>query len=155
MARGRPTLYKPEYTAMAEKIALLGATDRELGEIFEVSEVTINEWKKAHPEFSLALKKGKAEADAEVVHSLYRRATGYRHKVQKVLSDAKGGYNIVEYEESLPPDTTAAIFWLKNRQSAKWRDRQEVNQSFDVLGSMSQDNEPVQSDEPGPATPVL
>lgn len=46
----------------------------------------------------------------------------------------------MEYIEHYPPDTTAAIFWLKNRQPAKWRDKKEVENLVklgDELESMS------------------
>ncbi len=64
--RGRPTRYKAEYTEQAFKLCLLGATDANLADFFEVSEKTINTWKDAHPEFLQSLKAGKDEADANV-----------------------------------------------------------------------------------------
>lgn len=122
---GRKTLYKPEYAEMARKIALLGSTDAELADIFEVSETTIHEWKKKHKEFSEALKKGKILADANVADRLYKKATGYEHEAVKIFNN-NGEEMVVPYTEKFAPDTTAAIFWLKNRQRAHWRDRQEV-----------------------------
>ena len=105
-------------------MAKLGSTDSDLAAAFEVSEVTINNWKKAHPEFSLALKKGKELADAEVADKLFKRATGYSHQAVKIVANANTGQeHIVPYTEHYPPDTTAAIFWLKNRQRDKWRDK--------------------------------
>lgn len=129
---GRPTKYKPEYAKMAKKIALLGVTDEQLAAIFEVSEETINAWKRAHVEFSTALREGKAIADSEVAHSLYRRAVGYRHRAVKIYADPKTGATIqVPYVEHYPPDTPAGIFWLKNRRPDVWRDKQEVVQQGD------------------------
>ena len=121
---GRPSRYRPEYADWAEKMAKLGSTDSDLAAAFEVSEVTINNWKKAHPEFSLSLKKGKELADAEVADKLFKRATGYSHQAVKIVANANTGQeHIVPYTEHYPPDTTAAIFWLKNRQRDKWRDK--------------------------------
>lgn len=125
---GRPSRYKEEFAQWAEKLAKLGATDSELGEAFDVCERTIDKWKHAHQEFNAALKRGKQFADAEVAERLYQRALGYEHQAVKIVADAKtGAEHTVEYIERYPPDTTACIFWLKNRQRAKWRDR--VDQS--------------------------
>lgn len=131
MAGGRPSNYKPEYAEQAQKLCLLGATDVQLADFFHVTDRTILSWKKKHPEFLRALTRGKQEADANVAHSLYRRALGYSHRAVKILTVSKGanqGSEVeqVPYIERYPPDSTAAIFWLKNRRSDVWRDRHEV-----------------------------
>jgi hypothetical protein len=130
MPAGRPSKYQQEFAEQALKLCRLGATDKELGDFFEVSEQTINTWKQLFPEFLESLKAGKAFADAEVADKLFRRATGYEHDAVKIVADAKtGAEHIVEYTERYPPDTTAAIFWLKNRRPDLWRDKteQQVN----------------------------
>lgn len=130
---GRPSAYKPEFVKQAEKLCELGATDAELAEFFEVTDRTIYRWQTAHPEFCQALKAGKEEADSAVARSLYRRALGYRHRAVKIVADAKtGAQHIVPYTERYPPDTTAAIFWLKNRRPDVWRDRQQVEHTGQV-----------------------
>lgn len=132
----RPSLYRPEYAEQARKLCLLGATDAELGDFFDVSEVTINAWKKQHPAFLKSLKAGKAKADALIAHSLYHRALGYKHDAVKIIAVARGnngGSEIEEvpYVEHYPPDTTAAIFWLKNRRPDVWRDKTQTEFSAD------------------------
>jgi hypothetical protein len=122
---GRPTLYREEYTEQALKLCRLGATDRELADFFDVSEQTINAWKDAHPEFLVSLKDGKAKADAEVGDKLFRRATGYSHEAVKVFLPSGTTEPIyAPYIERYAPDTTACIFWLKNRRPDLWRDVQ-------------------------------
>lgn len=122
----RPSKYKQEFAAQALKLCRLGATDKELADFFEVNEDTINGWKKVHPEFSESLKGGKALADAEVADKLFKRATGYEHEAVKIVANANTGQeHIVNYTERYAPDTTAAIFWLKNRRPDMWRDKQE------------------------------
>lgn len=128
---GRPTKYKKEFAEQARKLCLMGATDAELADFFEVEEKTINNWKKAHSEFLQSIKKGKQLADANVASKLYHRATGYAHPDSdiKVIDDEIVITPLVKY---YPPDTTAAIFWLKNRQKDKWRDKQEIQHSGDL-----------------------
>ncbi|HBE2990990.1 TPA: terminase [Escherichia coli] len=118
----RPTKYQEAYAEQARKLCLLGHTDAELADFFEVSESTINKWKLDYPEFSESIKKGKAVADAEVSDRLYQRAMGF---VAPDIDIRVIENRIVEtpLEKYYPPDTTAAIFWLKNRQKDKWRDK--------------------------------
>mgnify|MGYP000942201610 FL=1 len=121
---GRPTLFRDEFVEQARKLALLGATDREVADFFDVSERTVNDWKLRHPEFLQSLKSGKEAADERVERSLYHRALGYSHDSVKMFQ--AGGAVISEpYDEHYPPDTTAAIFWLKNRWPKEWRDKTE------------------------------
>ena len=56
MSGGRPSKYKPEYVEQAQKLATLGATDREAAEFFDVNEATLHRWKHEHPEFCESLK---------------------------------------------------------------------------------------------------
>lgn len=119
---GRPSKFKPEFVQQAEKLCKLGATDLELADFFEVSRETIWRWSQAHDDFCNALKAGKAEADERVERSLYAKAIGYTHDAVKIFN-ADGTPLIVPYREHVAPDTTAAIFWLKNRKPAEWRDR--------------------------------
>jgi DNA-binding XRE family transcriptional regulator len=121
---GRPTKFKPEFVKQAYEMALLGITDAQMAAIFDVTEQTLNNWKKEIPEFFESLKEGKHGADAKVAQSLYKRATGYEHKAVKISSNPNGDEHVTEFTERFPPDTTAAIFWLKNRQPDMWRDVQ-------------------------------
>lgn len=114
--------YLPGTHEQARKLAEFGATLREIGEFFEISERSVINWMHWYPEFAAAVKTGKDIADDRVEQSLYRRALGYRYDAKKVFLH-EGKPVIVEYEEVCPPDTTACIFWLKNRRKDEWRDR--------------------------------
>lgn len=121
---GRPSKFQPEMCEQARKLSALGATDRELADFFKVSVSTLALWKVEHQEFSDALKLGKEVADDRVERSLYQKAVGYSVDSVKIFADPKtGAEQIVPFVEHYPPDTTAAIFWLKNRRKDEWRDR--------------------------------
>jgi len=122
--KGRPTKYKAEYCDQAHKLTLLGATDRQLADFFNVAESTINLWKLEHDDFSESLKLGKDEADSRVEESLYQRALGYSHSEEKVFNQ-QGEILTHQTTKHYPPDSTSMIFWLKNRKPEEWRDRQE------------------------------
>lgn len=100
------TDYRPEYAEQAMNYCLLGATDVDLAGFFGVTDRTLRNWKKRFPEFEKAMNEGKTFADAKVARSLYNNAVS--------------------------GDTTACIFWLKNRQKHAWRDRHEIDHSGKV-----------------------
>jgi hypothetical protein len=99
-----------------EVLCELGATNEDVARALQVHVDTVYDWMQKHPDFSEATK-GKEIADEHVVRSLYQRATGYQ---------APDGAHI-------PAHPTAMIFWLKNRQSAKWRDKTEVQTQIDPM----------------------
>lgn len=129
---GRPSKYRPEFAKQAEKLCALGATDMELADFFEVEVRTIYRWKAEFPEFCQSLKVAKEAADERVERSLFARANGYEH--DEVDIRVVGG-EIVEtpIRKYYPPDTTAAIFWLKNRRPGAWRDKQDHVHSGSVV----------------------
>jgi hypothetical protein len=93
--------------------------------MLEVSVRTISYWRASKPEFADALKAGKEVADDRVERSLFHRAVGYQHDEVHV-SNYQGKVTLTPLVKHYPPDTTAAIFWLKNRKKDEWRDKQEV-----------------------------
>lgn len=128
---GRPSAYKYDFCDQARKLCLLGATDKQLADFFDVDESTINNWKVSHPEFLESIKAGKQQADANVADRLYQRALGYQAPdVDIKMHD--GQIITTPLMKYYPPDTTAAIFWLKNRNPALWRDKtvQDHNHRF-------------------------
>ena len=120
----RPTKYRPEYDEQAYKLCQLGATDKDIADFFNVAESTINKWKLEYESFSEALKASKADLDARVERSLYQRAVGYDAPEDKIFNN-NGEPLIVPTIKHYAPDTTAQIFWLKNRQPQRWRDKPE------------------------------
>lgn len=124
MTAGRPTDFEEAFIEQAEKLASLGATDIEVADFFSVDVRTIYRWKHAHAEFCQALNAGKEKADERVVSSLYHKAVGYTFESEKIFQH-QGEIIRAPVREHVAPDTTAAIFWLKNRRPSDWRDKQE------------------------------
>jgi len=117
--------YRPKFNDMAYKHCLLGATNDNLAAFFDVDTETIRRWQNKYLEFARAIHDGKREADAKVAASLYHRAVGYSHDAT-YLGTYKGKIISEGYTKHYPPDPTSAIFWLKNRDSANWRDKREI-----------------------------
>lgn len=122
----RPEKWKNEFVGIAKKACELGATDRDIAEMLGVSERTISYWRVSRAEFAEALALGKEKADSRVEQSLYRRAVGYTFDAVKIFMPAGAADPVhAPYAEHVAPDTTACIFWLKNRRPAEWRDKRE------------------------------
>ncbi len=130
---GRPTKYRKEFAAQAEKLCAIGATDMEIADFFDVDARTIYRWKHERDIFCQALKVGKDVADERVERSLYQRAIGYEQDEVKIFMPANADAPVyAPFRAKVAPDTTAAIFWLKNRRGAAWRDKQEHEHSGSV-----------------------
>jgi hypothetical protein len=140
---GRPTKYRKPYAAQARKLCLLGATDIQLAEFFEVSESTISLWKVKHPEFSEAVKGAKMLADAEVATALFKRATGFKIKettFEKIVGEQSEPITTDLFKKkvvikTVVPDTGAAMNWLTNRQKELWRNKQDITTDGEPLGN--------------------
>lgn len=133
---------KVEYWLTKEGLTLLegwardALTDEQIAQKIGINRTTLYDWKKKKPNISDALKKGKEVVDFEVENALFKKAIGYNAKVLKHMKvknieyDDKG-YKMSEKEEiveiydevHIPADTTAQIFWLRNRKPDKWRDK--------------------------------
>lgn len=146
---GRPSAYKDTFPIDAEKLCRLGATDEELAREFGVATSTFYEWKKLYPEFSEAIKRGKTVSDYQVADRLHQRAMGFEfdeaHPVKLKEIKYENGKKVAEREyvetvmvhKVVPPDTTAAIFWLKNRRSGDWRDKHEIAHTHTHTNNMT------------------
>jgi hypothetical protein len=117
---GRPTSYKAEYAKQAAKLCALGATDEQLADFFEVSVRQIHRWKLKYPGFYKSLSVGKDVADTNVERALYNRAVGYTYDSVEIRV-VNNELIEVPVKEHVPPDTTAIIFWLKNRKRKHWQ----------------------------------
>ncbi len=112
---------------MIEGWARDGLTDEQIAKNIGISRSTLNEWKKKYSDISDTLKRGKEVIDRQVENSLLKRALGYEYEEVSekfeygVLTERK------VTKKQVVPDTTAQIFWLKNRKPSVWRDRAQVD----------------------------
>lgn len=128
---GRPSKYKPEFVEIARKLCEAGAIDVEIARHFQVSVATLSTWKLKYPEFLAAIRVSKEVANTNVEDSLYRAAMGY-WQTEVELKLVGGELKEIPVERYYPPNTTAMIFWLKNRKSNSWSDKQEVQHTGTV-----------------------
>jgi transposase len=130
---GRPTKYDPKKTPeLAEKYAAKGYTKAEIAKTLKISISTLKDWQNQYPAFLAALKRADEIIDDSVEQKLYSRAQGYEY--EEIVSELRDG-EMVETKrirKQLAPDTTAQIFWLKNRRRNQWRDRHDVGITGEV-----------------------
>lgn len=132
---GRPTKY---YTHVEPRLIEIegwardGLIDEQIAHNLGVAYSTFREYKKQFPALAAALKRGKDVVDREVENALLKRALGYEYKevTEELINGQLQVTKVVT--KQVPPDTTAQIFWLKNRKPDVWRDRHEVGHSGEL-----------------------
>lgn len=132
MAKGKYEKWlEPENLILIEGWARDGLTDEQIAYNMGISVATLYNWKKSHLEILESLKKGKEVVDTEVENALLKRALGYSYDEttsERKLNEDTGKYELITTKvviKQVVPDTTAQIFWLKNRRPDKWRDKQK------------------------------
>nr|DAK49218.1 MAG TPA: terminase small subunit [Caudoviricetes sp.] len=106
-----------------------GLIDEQIATNIGISYSTFKEWKKKFPDFSAALKKGKDVVDREVENALYKSAIGFTYEEETVTNAG----DVVLVKKYSKPNTTAQIFWLKNRKRNQWTDKSEVEVAGTVV----------------------
>lgn len=102
-----------------------GMTDEQIFGKIGISKQTFYDWKKRFPDFSDSLKKGKELVDRMVENALLKSALGFEY--EEDVATPKG--DVVTVRKYERPNTTAQIFWLKNRKPNEWRDKQQIEHS--------------------------
>ena len=128
---------EPDKLLLLEAWARDGLTDEQIAGNMGINVRTLYLWKKKSVQIFQSLKVGKEVADIEVENALRKKALGFRETEQAVSTRKTVEYEngkrvrevtepvVTEVEKYYPPDTTAQIFWLKNRKPEQWRDKQE------------------------------
>lgn len=103
----------------AYKLSLLGLLDKDLADAFDVTYTTLYRWREKYPSLDRAIIEGRQMASARVAEAIYTRAIGYEREVQEIKNS--GGQAVVmEYKKYFPPNITAAMYWLNNRDKERW-----------------------------------
>ena len=139
MAKGKYEKWlKAEGLLKLEAWARDGLTDEQIAKNIGIKPSTLYEWKNKYPEISESLKRGKEVVDIEVENALLKRALGYSFKEitrERNINLDTGSIDLVVTKEvikEVQPDTTAQIFWLKNRKPDTWRDKKDVEMSGEI-----------------------
>lgn len=117
--------FRAEIMEEAHELGLSGATEFEAAGALGIDVRTLRLWKARDPAFAAALQIGKDIADGKVEASLYHLARGYSFQSEKIFQ-YEGQIIRAATIEHVPPNVSAAIFWLKNRRRDKWRDKVDV-----------------------------
>lgn len=124
MAKGKYQRWlEPDGLLLLEGWARDGLTDVQIAHNMGVTAKTLYAWKGAYGEICEALKRGKEVVDIQVENALLKRALGYEYTEERIEVSEKDGRKVIQTVKAVPPDTTAQIFWLKNRRPDKWRDK--------------------------------
>lgn len=134
MAKSKYETNVKDKLLLVESWARNGLTDEQIAKNLGIAVSTLNDYKNKYPEFMESLKRGKEVIDIEVENALLKRALGYKYdEVTKELNETTGKLEISKViTKEVIPDTTAQIFWLKNRKPGEWRDRKELDHSGNI-----------------------
>ncbi|MCI6927954.1 MAG: transposase [Ruminococcus sp.] len=134
MANGKYQQWlEPEGLTLLEGWARDGLTDEQIAGNIGINTSTLYDWKNKFSEISEALKKGKEVVDIQVENALLKRALGYTYEETTSECDEDGKLKVTKVvTKEVVPDTTAQIFWLKNRRPDLWRDKQNIEHSGQI-----------------------
>jgi len=122
---GRPAKFNEKIRDVILRLLKEGKTEAQIAEVIGVCPRTLQNWQGKHPDLLHAVRESKQSADELLEASLYRRAAGYSHPAVKIMVSKELGVIREEFIQHYPPDTQALMFWLRNRQPKKWREKTE------------------------------
>ena len=123
-----------------------GLTEEQIAKNIGISRQSLWKWKEKEVDILNALKKGKEVIDIEVENALLKRALGYTITIKEQKVDKNGCVHDLVKDVHVPGDTTAQIFWLKNRRKQQWRDKVEIEkaetiQKISIINDLPKDEE--------------
>lgn len=125
----RKIKYRPSFVAQVEELRAAGQTEKQVAHALEVTPSTLYQWRNMYPAFGDAWKRGTDRASGIVEESLFRRAVGYEARKTRIAFDKDGNVLRADYREHVPADVGAIKYWLGNRASDRWQDRQAIEHS--------------------------
>jgi hypothetical protein len=137
---GMKSRYKPGYARVARKAFEQGCTLLQVADMLGCSEPTMYAWRLKYPQFARAFVLGKDAAAERVERSLYERAIGYSFNAEKAVI-TRNGQEMLRWREHIPPDTAAALAYLRNMRPDRWRDRSSVDHNVSIYTSIEDPRE--------------
>ena len=109
---------KSKWPEVKEKLNLVekwkrdGLTELQIAKNLGISKATLEEYKKIHPDFLAAIKRGKEVFITEVENALAKRALGFEYEETKTYIKTTGKTNItcIRNGQELPREAIEAIF---------------------------------------------
>ena len=154
MAKGKYEQWlTPEGLLKLEGWARDGLTDEQIAQKMGIRRETLYAWCKKYNNISNTLKRGKEVVDLQVENALLKRALGYEY--EEVSEKYESG-TLTEKKvtkKQVVPDTTAQIFWLKNRRPDKWKDKQDVQVSGELKTEKTKLDDLIKQIQGGDETP--
>lgn len=133
MAKGKYQEWlEPDGLLKIEGWARDGLTDEQIAANIGIGYSTLQTWKSKYQDIQDSLKRGKEVVDRQVENALLKRALGYQYDEITL----ENGVETKRITKEVVPDTTAQIFWLKNRKPDQWRDKKDLN----LAGGVAVDN---------------
>lgn len=134
MAKSKWETHVKDKLILVEAWARNGLTDEQIAKNLGISKDTFYKYKKEYTDFSDSLKRGKEVVDTEVENALLKKALGYKYdEVTKERDEDTGELVVTKVvTKEVVGDTTAQIFWLKNRRPEVWRDKKDIEHSGDI-----------------------
>lgn len=134
MAKGKYEYWlTPEGLLKLEGWARDGLTNEQIALNMGITRKTLQEWCVKYSDICDTLKRGKEVVDRQVENALLKRALGYQYEEKTFEANIDGEMVCTKIvKKEVQPDTTAQIFWLKNRRPDVWRDKQDINVKDDT-----------------------
>ena len=134
---GRNSRWNEETRRLTLELYKRGMTDADVCAVLNISTYTIHNWKKKNPDYFQEVQDWREKADREIEKCLRDRAKGWIGKEDKIVmvydrEQKQSVPKVITINKYYPPDTTAAIFWLKNRHPDRWQDRQQVDANLHI-----------------------
>ena len=136
--RGVSTKFNGRMIMKMFEMAKLGLTQEKLALALDINIATLHIWMREYPKFRRSYEEGRDIYDNGVHLALQKRAMGYNYEEVKefegVDSLGRAYHYTTKVNKHVPPETTAGIFWLKNRHPTEWRDvhRAEINSNVNL-----------------------
>ena len=136
---------KPAALLKIEQWAMNGVTVDDIAHNIGICRQTLYKWRDKYPQIKKALERGEV-ADAIAVSKLFERACGMTVKETIDETDENGNTRTKTIIKEIPPDTTALIYWTKNRMPQHWTNSSNAAEHHLLLDKLRLENEKLKAE---------